>query len=102
MTLTRLLPALAFTTLLALTACDSSGPQDASLTVALGAVTADGQCDNNTNPGDFQFRVEVADSGGNAIQAFDLPEGAAYGVWDEEDLALLTRLAAGMVEAAAA
>ena len=62
--------------LLPLAACDSAdpGPEAASISIALGAITANSNCDSATNPGDFQFLIEVTDLGNNPIEAITLPE----------------------------
>ncbi|PAP81718.1 hypothetical protein B1759_10505 [Rubrivirga sp. SAORIC476] len=67
--------------LLPLAACDSAdpGPEAASISIALGAITANSNCDSATNPGDFQFLIEVTDLGNNPIEAITLPAGATYG-----------------------
>lgn len=67
--------------LLPLAACDSAdpGPEAASISIALGAVTANSNCDSATNPGDFQFLIEVTDLGNNPAETITLPSGATYG-----------------------
>ena len=74
--------ALVLALLLPLAACDAAGPEapaDASISIALGAVTANTNCDSSTNPGDFQFLIEITDLGNNSIEALTLPSGATYG-----------------------
>lgn len=78
---------------LPLAACDSVGPEPdpqpqpepgpamAQLTVSLGAVTANTNCDSSSNPGDFQFRLDISDLGNNTLESVTLPSTATYGVY---------------------
>lgn len=69
---------------LAFSACDSAGGSDsATVTIDLLNVSTTGNCDSATNPGDFQFYVEVLDEGNQRLDALDLPVGARYGTHAE-------------------
>ena len=77
-------------------ACDSGGPEVspgptlASITVNLGAVQSFGDCDSDTNPGDFQFQVSFVDEGNNLLDRADLPNGTAYGTYDADTFIFLS------------
>lgn len=93
--LNRTLPALALLGTLTLTACDTGGPdtppqpQTATVTLDVLSASAAGDCDARSNPGsnpgDYQFRVEVLDAGNGTIDQIDLPTIADYGVHVGDD-----------------
>jgi hypothetical protein len=97
MTSLRLLSSLVL--VVALAACDSAGPEpvpgpepgpaSASISIELGTITANGNCDSSSNPGDYQFRIVVSDLGNNPLETMDLPNGATYGEYSVPTLVSL-------------
>lgn len=67
-----------------LAACDSGGPEvptTANVTLAAQSARALGNCDSETNPGDYQIQLAVIDMGNNPVADLTLLPHTTYGVW---------------------